>query len=53
MGYYFVKDNFVHKYPPKCETKREGEKLYGTPPDNYIKCKKCFNLPLKPDPMSK
>ncbi|MDG6222512.1 MAG: hypothetical protein IAX21_00410 [Candidatus Bathyarchaeota archaeon] len=44
MGKYFVKDMKVHKYPPKCEVERMGEKIYGSPPKGYVKCKKCFEL---------
>ena len=47
MGFYFIKDMKVHKYPvpSKCEEEYNGEKLYGAIPEgSYVKCNKCFDL---------
>jgi len=47
MGFYFIKDMKVHKYPvpSKCDQEYNGEKLYGTIPEgSYVKCTKCFDL---------
>jgi hypothetical protein len=44
LGKYFVKDKIMHTFPPKCDTKRMGEKIYGTPVKGYEKCKICFKL---------
>jgi len=47
MGQYFIKNMELHKVPPKCGVERMGEKIYGSPPKNYAKCKKCFELSFK------
>lgn len=47
MGFYFIKDMKVHKYPvpSKCDEEYNGEKLYGAIPEgSYVKCNKCFDL---------
>ena len=46
MGKYFVKDKIIHTFSQKCDIKRTGEKIYGTPVKVYEKCKKCFALSL-------
>ena len=47
MSQYFIKDKQVHKHPANCDVIYNGEKIYGTPPIGYSKCKKCFSLAIK------
>ena len=54
LGEYFIKNKIVHKNPPDCHVEYLEEKIYGTSPAGYQKCKKCFNIDLgKPAPFSK
>jgi hypothetical protein len=50
LKFYFIKDVTIHKYPPiDTHVTYDGQKLYGTPPNNYTKCKKCFKSARAPD----